>query len=195
MLKFGDRPFGGILLYQGIPFEAVNHRMVIKFRSQRSLRSRSRDCKAKCGPRYHLRLGGKYPRKATRYGSDFPIDLCNTTYAIYATFDCFDTDTLDSNAVPRRCDKERIVKIRIIVINTVQFSGCRAPIDKCRSSYNTRFCLKTLDRARCFMWRDEQGGRVKEYQRYFEPRTTLDIASQGVHGDGRGFETDPRVHR
>jgi hypothetical protein len=52
---------------------------------------------------------------------------------------------------------------------------------------NSRFCLKTLDRARCFMWRDEQGGRVKEYQRYFEPRTTLDIASQGVHGDGRGF--------
>jgi hypothetical protein len=33
---------------------------------------------------------------------------------------------------------------------------------------------------------------VKEYQRYFEPRTTLDIASQGVHGDGRGFETEPR---
>jgi hypothetical protein len=42
------------------------------------------------------------------------------------------------------------------------------------------------------MWRDEQGGRVKEYQRYFEPRTTLDIASQGVYGDGRGFETEPR---
>ena len=35
------------------------------------------------------------------------------------------------------------------------------------------------------MWRDEQGGRAKEYQGYFKSRATQDITSQG------GFETEP----